>query len=108
MAGTEYTVMGARLKCSCGVAPGFLLIPIPKGTTINGKPVATEMDFIPFVNIPTFGICENKGVPCTPATAVPWIKTKIDTKVMELSAVTTDSCLVCALGGLITVETSGQ
>ncbi len=108
MAGTEYTVMGARLKCSCGVAPGFLLIPIPKGTTINGKPVATEMDFIPFVNIPTFGVCENKGVPCTPATAVPWVKTKKDTTIMELSAVTTDSCLVCELGGLITVETSGQ
>ena len=108
MAIVEYTVMGARLKCNFGSVPGFFLIPIPKGATIKGKPIATELDFIPFVNIPSFGVCKNKGMPCTPATTIPWEKTKTDMRIMEVPAVTTESCLICALGGRITVETSGQ
>jgi hypothetical protein len=69
----EYVVTGALLQCSQGTVPG-LFTATPRTTKVMGLVVGTELDKVPLVNIPTFGICKmltqaagGAPVPCVPA-----------------------------------------
>jgi len=107
----DYVVSGAKLKCTMGTisAP---LIALPKGVSMDGKPVATMTDCIPYVNIGCFGKCNvvpTAPKPCTPAGV--WMNTSKDLKVNEIPALTEDSCMICPLGlgaGIITIKSTGQ
>ncbi|MDR1233898.1 MAG: DUF4280 domain-containing protein, partial [Holosporales bacterium] len=91
-------VNGAICQCSFGTNPSNLQV-IPKiPVDASGLPVATIMDFIPILNILSFGMCTTVSNPavaaataaataaalgvftltpmaCIPAVASPWIPT---------------------------------
>lgn len=108
--GKEYVVMGAQLECSLGLTPSVLMVPVPKGLTVKNKPVATQMDMAPMVNILPFGTCKMSYPPrpCIPAPCGPWMKPNTKFKATQMPVLTTDSCLMCAFGGKISIKSSGQ
>lgn len=99
----EYLVRGAMLECKMGSMPKRMNLPVGHGVYLLDNPMINKMDSKPMVNIMPFGTCSCTGnpTPCIPATVGPWMKT-------HGMAVTMDSFLVCAKGGLIEPKTSGQ
>ena len=82
-------VSGAMMSCSFGVAPASLTVLPANRVTVGGVPAANIMDYVPMMNIPTFGMCMSPsnpqvaaataaalGVltpqPCIPVTSAPW------------------------------------
>lgn len=111
MAGKEeYVVMGATLECSLGTTPSCLLVPVPKGLTFKKKTAATKLDFVPLVNVLPFGMCKLSAPPrlCIPATVTPWMKPHSKVTASGIPVLTTKSCLMCSLGGKISIKKSGQ
>lgn len=108
--GKEYVVMGARLECSLGVTPSFLMVPVPKGLTFKNKIAATKLDMVPMMNILPFGACKLSAPPrpCVPIPAGPWMKAHPKVTASGINVLTTDSCLMCACGGKISIKSSGQ
>ena len=55
---------GAKLKCSFGNKPvDMMVLPINKTITAMFKPLANKMDFIPALNVPSFGLCLSPANP---------------------------------------------
>ncbi|TRW28081.1 DUF4280 domain-containing protein [Criibacterium bergeronii] len=108
----EYLVRGASLQCSCGSFPRRLNLPLCHGVYIGKNPVMNSGDFIPEVNIMSFGTCSKTDSKCTPRFAgnYPWLN--VNRRLIigdeENYALTTQSYLECVTGGRITVVTSGQ
>jgi len=87
---------------------------------LEGQPMATKMDFMPMVNIPTFGLCvspDNEGVkaasgfpvPCVPLVTEPWDSPKDNVNVGGMEALLHTCTCSCEMGsGTITVSTAGQ
>ena len=106
--------MGSCLTCSAGLTPSALMV-IPKAPVLDqGRPVATILDHIPFVNILPFGMCTSKlnpasvaagggPVPCTPVTPMPWMP-PFPLALAPVPMVTKGSTLTCMLGGTITIK----
>lgn len=101
---------GAVLRCSFGSCTGCL-----RATQINGADLkkgkeAVITDFLPEVNIPSFGVCGSPaaGGECIPATIMPWILGKQDYLLGNVPALMSDSILPCLRGGIIIVEKNGQ
>jgi len=102
--------------CDFGLAPS-VLIAEPLGVFASDLPVATILSFIPFVNIPTFTLCESPinpmviaetaaalGVPmpapCIPIVVAPWEPP--GNVLIDGIPVLTEGCLTeCLWGGLI-------
>src|SRR5689334_18782068 len=81
--------MGAMMKCSFGLAPSSLIVPVP--TVLGqGPPAANIMDNKPMANIPPFGMCQSPAnppvaaataaalgvltpMPCVPVIPAPWV-----------------------------------
>jgi uncharacterized Zn-binding protein involved in type VI secretion len=118
-------VMGAMTACSFGMAPGSLMV-IPAGppTMFENKPVATIMDFKPFVNITPFVMCtslSNPAVaaltaaalgvltpaPCTPVPAAPWAPGSPTVLIGGIPALTAASKCMCSFGGVISINFGG-
>ncbi len=114
-------VMGAQIRCSFGTGPGSLIV-VPQGppVLIEGKPAATVMDHIPFVNIPPFPTCvapsNPAGMakvpptpgPCIPVTPAPWIPPSPTTQINKKPALCMGATLQCAAwGGVITIVNPG-
>ena len=116
-------VSGAMMLCSFGTAPGSLIV-LPKNKVMAGNmPAANIMDYIPFVNIPPFVMCNSVAnpatkrpppvfftpAPCTPVIAAPWIP-GAPTKLIANMPALTDSCkCICTLGGgVISIVFAGQ
>ena len=108
----EYLVRGALLQCSCGSCQRRLNLPLCHGVYIGKNPVMNSGDFIPEVNIMSFGTCSKTDSKCTPGFAgnYPWLN--VNRRLIigdeENYALTTQSYLECVTGGRITVVTSGQ
>lgn len=103
---------GSLCKCSFGAAPMPFNV-LPTNLVIGGAmPVATIMDYIPIVNIPTFGVCTNPAnIPqvCVPTIATPWIPMAPHVLVKTFPILTKDSMAFCTLwGGIIQFITSSQ
>jgi len=102
-----YLVQGAKIKCLCGTMSGELDVE-NRNVALLRAPVATEDDCVSGINLPGFGICRITGEFCLHMIPDKWLlphpKTTIDGK----KAITTKSGLLCARGGLIVAETSGQ
>jgi hypothetical protein len=121
----SYVVEGATLKCSCGDKECKLKTPGRKSVLIQGKLQANIMDFIPKVNIDSFGKCKSlknplvaaatsanhgrlKPMPCIPNVTIPWINGKEDMLADEAPALLDCSKNMCIWGGKISIVKDGQ
>ncbi|MDR0796829.1 MAG: DUF4280 domain-containing protein [Tannerella sp.] len=87
---------------------------------VDKKPMANIMDFVPMMNIPTFGQCvapTNPAVvsaggfpvPCVPAVAAPWTPPKANVLVGKMPALLNTAMCICTVGsGQITIASAGQ
>ena len=115
---------GAMLTCTGGVAPSALTV-LPIGRPLCGAPAANIVDIAPIVNVPPFGTCQMVSnpmvaaataaalgvltpMPCVPVPAGTWTPGNPMVLIGGMPALTTDSKLVCAWGGVIAVVAPGQ
>ncbi|MGP1568262.1 MAG: DUF4280 domain-containing protein [Peptoanaerobacter stomatis] len=108
----EYLVRGALLQCSCGSCQRRLNLPLCHGVYIGKNPVMNSGDYIPEVNVMSFGTCSKTGSKCMPGFAgyAPWLNVnrRLIVGDEDKYALTTNSYLECVTGGRITVVSSGQ
>lgn len=119
-------VDGATISCSGEISQGTcsmtVIGPLIKS---DDSAQATIMDYVPFLNIASFGTCNLSSNPmvaaataaasgvhspqkCIPMTVSPWISGAATVMVNNLPALTDDSTLICTWGGTITVKDAGQ
>jgi len=116
--------LGAKLKCSFGSGPkDMIVLPIGKTMTAMVKPLATQMDFVPFLNIPAFGNCLSPANPmnwkmagpvpvfipssCIPIPIMPWDPVAKKIKIGGFPAMLETSKTMCSWLGSITVDNPG-
>lgn len=115
---------GCLCQCSFGVAPCPLVVP-PTARVLCGQPAATIMDNKPFVNLAGFGMCSSIAnptvaaataaalgvltpMPCIPVLPAPWAPGSPTVLIGNMPALTCESKLICAWGGVIGITTPGQ
>jgi hypothetical protein len=103
----EYIVNTALTHCDKGMAMLPFTSTINTTVHIQKQLVATEMDKIPLVNIPSYGMCSATKSPCNPAPTV-WDNTYEFVKVKTFKPLLFKSCMQCGKGGKIEFLTSGQ
>ena len=103
----EYIVNTALTHCDKGVAMLPFTSTINTTVHIQKQLVATEMDKVPLVNIPSYGICSVTKSPCNPVPTV-WDNTYEFVKVKTFKPLLFKSCMQCGKGGKIEFLTSGQ
>ena len=119
----QNAVLGALVQCSFGMAPASLTpLPTPR-VIVEGRPAATINDFMPLVNVPTFGMCSSLAnptvaaatsaalgvltpMPCVPVTT-PWKPGAATTMLGGIPALTAGSTCQCAYGGVIEILVPG-
>ncbi|SDK19481.1 DUF4280 domain-containing protein [Pseudomonas indica] len=123
--GCPHVCSGATLQCSFGAAPATLNVLPVNRTLIGGMPAANIMDYIPLVNITTFGMCQSLAnptvasataaamgaltpMPCIPATATPWIPGVPTLLLGNMPALDANCTLMCTWAGVIKVVYPGQ
>jgi len=120
----QLVTSGAVITCSFGIAPSALNV-LPINRTMAGAPAANIMDFVPMVNIPTFGMCmsiANPAVasataaalgvltpmPCIPVTTAPWTPGSATCMLGGMPALNNTSNCMCCWGGVISIGFPGQ
>ena len=118
---------GATLKCAGATPPGtgpLTVLPIHRMLTSN-QPAANINDFVPLLNIPSFGACMLPSnplvaaattaalgvltpVPCIPVTTSPWVPGAITVILDGAPALDNISTLQCTMGGVITIALPGE
>jgi hypothetical protein len=123
----NHVCLGATIKCSQAVPPGMAsLIVLPLHMCLTSmKPAANIMDHAPFINIPTFGMCNAKANPtviaataaalgtptpgaCIPATPTPWSSGSPSVMLDNKPALNKSSTCQCVYGGTISIQDEGQ
>ncbi len=105
----QVVVRGATLKCSGSGPVSFLMVLPTLMAMVDGAEVATIDDHRPVVNIIPFGPCSFKGgQPCVPVTPSPWAPGEMTVQFGLRPVLDIRSHLKCELGGLITIQSSGQ
>lgn len=116
---------GALLQCSFGIAPGTLNVLPTSRTIVGNMPMANIMDNKPLVNIMPFGMCNSIAnptvaaataaalgvltpMPCIPTTIAPWMPGSPTIMIGNAPALTMQSQLMCAWGGVIQIRYPGQ
>ncbi|WP_392420396.1 DUF4280 domain-containing protein [Capnocytophaga canis] len=102
----------AQLTCNQGTMPSNLLVTSQDFITIENKPIATEQDNNPNVNIKPFGQCKLKPsssgyLPCVPAPQK-WSKTAEKNTINDDAILTENSFCMCSVGGKISVKDKGH
>lgn len=123
--GCPQVCSGATLQCSFGAAPAmFNVLPVNR-TLVGGMPAANIMDYIPLVNVTTFGMCSSLAnptvaaataaalgaltpMPCIPATASPWVPGAPTVLLGSMPALDANSTLMCTWAGVIKIAYPGQ
>jgi len=110
---------GAKIKCSMGdneVDLGTLPIPIKN----KGKELMSVLNFVPYLNIPSFGNCKSpanpmvlaaQGAPqtCIPMTLTPWSPGAKKLKILGGTAALMDKDTnFCLWAGSIEITDPGQ
>lgn len=108
MATQYYLVQGAKLSCNQGSVQTLCMLPLPHGVYYHNKSMLRVSDCQVGVNILPFGLCTITQKPCLPAITGQWMKPHNKAQINGVSAITTDSFLVCSLGGMIEPQNSGQ
>jgi hypothetical protein len=116
---------GAQVMCHFGTAPATLNVLPSRRTMVAERPAASITDNVPFVNIPSFGMCASLAnpqtaaataaalgvltpMPCAPVVPAPWVPGTAQLSVEGVPALTNTSQCHCAYGGVITVVVPGQ
>ena len=114
---TAYVVRGAKMKCDKGTQTKRINLPTSHGSYSNGNPIMNESDNVVGQNISDFGICSGscpsnsgneKTKKCQIMILNKWMNIKEDTLIEGAPALTTDSILICAYGGIIKFISDGQ
>jgi hypothetical protein len=117
---------GATMQCTFGTLPSSLIV-IPKGApTAAGGPLAANiMDYIPFANIPPFGMCLSLAnptvasataaalgvltpMPCVPVIPAPWLTGSPTVLIGGSPALNNVSRCMCMWAGVISILSPGQ
>jgi hypothetical protein len=116
--------MTAKVKCSFGSGPKDMMV-LPIGMAMNNttNPIATQMDFVPMLNIPAFGNCNSPANPmnwkmagpvpvfvpssCIPLPLMPWDPAAKKLKIGGNPAMLESSKTMCIWAGQITVDKPG-
>lgn len=115
---------GANIQCTFGAAPSVLNV-LPQAKVMNIMAAATIMDNKPIVNITPFGMCMSMSnpmvaaataaalgvltpMPCIPVTTAPWAPGSPTVIIGGNPALNNSSKLMCAYGGVISVNVPGQ
>jgi hypothetical protein len=118
---------GAQLKCSLAVPPGLAVLTVlPANMTEGGgSSTANIMDYIPMMNVPTFGMCNTQSnpavaattlaasgtptpAPCIPVIGAPWSPGSSAVMIGNQPALNDSSTCLCSYGGVIEVSDPGQ
>lgn len=116
---------GCLCQCSFGVAPAPLTVLPANRTLCGGQPAANIMDHVPMLNVPPFGMCSSPAnptvaaataaalgvltpMPCVPVLPAPWVPGSPTVMVGPLPALTEQSSLPCAWGGVIRIAAPAQ
>lgn len=114
---------GAMLMCSLGMTPSVLNV-LPTARVMNSMALASVMDHIPMCNIMPFGMCSSLAnpmvaaataaamgvltpMPCIPVIPAIWTPGNPQILIGGKPALTSDSMLMCAYGGVIKVSFPG-
>lgn len=114
---------GASINCIFGASPSILNV-LPAAKVMTGQALASIMDQAPMVNIISFGMCSSMSnptvaaataaalgvltpMPCIPAITGPWAPGNPAVLIGGKPALTSDSKLMCAWGGMIQVTFPG-
>ena len=121
----NHVCMGAKTKCSMGLAPSTLIVlPVNKVLTSN-VPAANIMDNKPIVNIVPFGMCKSPAnpavaaataaalgtltpMPCVPVIPAPWVVGAPTVLLANQPSLNNTSKLMCAYAGVIEITDAGQ
>jgi hypothetical protein len=120
----KLVVSGAKLKCSQGTSPASLTV-LPTNGTDAGDPAATVDDYVPMVNVASFGMCQTQAnpqvaaattaaqgvltpMPCVPLVTSAWSPGSSDVTVNEKKALTDDSKCNCTWSGSIEITSAGS
>ena len=118
-------VNGAQLMCSFGMTPSSLVVLPANRRMTSNQPAANIMDYVPMLNIMTFGMCMSPanpqvaaataaamGVltpqPCIPATTSPWTPGSPTVLLANQPALNDTSMCMCTWAGVITISYAGQ
>lgn len=113
------------IHCSFGITPTPLIVLPDRTVTAEVMLMANITDFIPIVNIATFGECISllnpevlaatiaaMGVlmpmPCVPVTVDPWISGALTVTVMGAPALDQTAMVMCLWAGIIEVVEPGN
>jgi len=117
--------MGAMMMCTMGIAPSSLVVLPTNMVMTDEMPDANIMDFIPMVNIMTFGMCMSPAnpmvaaataaamgvltpMPCIPMTMAPWVPGAPTVLLAEMPTLDSTSTLMCMWAGVITFVDAGE
>jgi hypothetical protein len=120
----KMVINGAKLKCSQGTSPSTLTVLPVAGTSADEQPAATVNDFVPMVNVASFGMCQTEAnpqvaaataaamgtltpQPCIPVTTSPWSPGAGVTTIQGIKALSDDSTCNCTWTGSISVTDPG-
>lgn len=113
----NYVIDGAKIKCTMGDKSASLKVTSNFKYKIQGKKVATMLDFVPgpnlFPPVGTFGTCKpykTSPMPlCTPMPAGPWQSANVKQMIQGKPALMEDCFLICPrAGGKISIEKTTQ
>ena len=113
------------MTCTFGLTPCPLVILPSRNVMLSGRPKGNIMDYAPFVNIASFGMCSAPtnpeviaataaamGVftpmPCIPAIVSPWMPGKPNALVQGMPALMSTDRNMCMWLGQISFTNSGQ
>ncbi len=116
---------GCLCQCSFGIAPAPLTVLPANRVLCGGMPAASIMDHVPMLNLATFGMCSSPAnptvaaataaalgvltpMPCVPVFPAPWVPGSPTVLVGPMPALTDQSSLLCAWGGMIRIAAPGQ
>lgn len=115
----NFVCMGAMLQCTFGMAPSTLTVIIPTRPKCGDCLMANITDYVPLVNIMTFGMCQSLSnptvsaatsaamgvltpMPCIPVVSAPWSPGG-QVKVGGSPALINNAKCMCSYGGQISV-----
>jgi hypothetical protein len=104
---SKFSVNTAPLNCNMGSKSAPFTVTSQNYVYQDDLLLGTEKDINPLVNIPSLGACKAmKNKPCIPSPQ-PWQKLSVHL-IDEAKKLLDDSFCMCALGGKISFDNSGQ